>query len=540
MLVDPATGTIWRALEKRVNVYIAMSTVDKQWEKKLGKEFFKMFQAAHLQFKFISLDEIDGIDDALCYHGQNGLKSFGMAKYTLALEPNPYSRDLRENGLSVQKHMDHSYKLTYKRKERYVDYIFPKHSSHFRVDPTTLIASASIYGDSYFLATNFDPKMMQLKVPRRELTVIGDFMSYVTLPPYVQNGDLIISEDDKYVYDVEGVMTCNSRRAFCAQIAAAKGKQLAPLSIAGNFIAYPYSTKFHYVGLKDYNGTTIFESPDLSRAAICVETEKMGLLPSKFQGAAFWYNEFTGKAITPLEKYGTVHPVETFATKDGKTRHASIIPFYTTGVGKRRVYVFGSESLLKENMSLLIHLCLGNLATVIAIPEAVKPQQTFTTTTDFDVDEMGFLSGDNYNKSCRQLMIEWFEEAPQAKSLSEISARYPHVSRDEIHQILLQLPNACPLDGGGGQVVWSLSQDETFGDQLAEEGLAHYLQGTELKLDVVTGDLEFVDLEDSVVERQLQFLDRLGFEIALQIPLINLGKIRRLFRQKTTDRKSVV
>jgi len=336
---------------------------------------------------------------------------------------------------------------------------------------------------------------------------------------------MMISEDDTYIYDIAGDMTCASRRGYCAQIALAVGKKLAPLSPAGNYIAYPYSSYYHYVGMKAYLQSIVFESEAMSRTALTCQQDLRELVLSDYKAAAFCYRDDRGEKVSPIESYGTWYPVATYRDKTG-TRFPYIADFL-----HRKCFIFSSLRELKENISMIIHLCKGNIATVIAQPDEEKKGQVFEYR---DIDDAGFLSEDNYNKSARQLMIEWFAEDPSRKTQGQIQQKFSHLSRADIHNILLYLPLACPFESPSGEIEWSLSEDYDLPGQLGVTGLSSFLQGTELKNSIVTGDLEYDDPADADLGLQLKIIQLLGFEVAAQCTIRD-GKIRRIFRVNPED-----
>jgi hypothetical protein len=504
VLIDPAQGSLWRALEADIGVYVLLTSKDSQWRTSLEREFQSAFAQKKQLFEFIDFSS-EKLDEHIVYHGQNGLKDI-VTPMSVALEPNPYSVDMREQGLGVTAISSDVYKMVYQRKTRLVEYNFSKIPNHFRVDPLSLMASAKIKGDSFFLALNFDPEIFKVCQPVREMKALGDTIAYDMMPPYVQSGPLMVSEDHKYVYDVQLKATCASRRNFCSSLARAKGKQIAPISDWGRFVAYPYSTRFHNVGIKKHGNILILESESMSSECYKIENKEY-YVASEHDGVAFVKNDFNGRPLTPFEKYGTVHPVPTYLAQSLKTRYPDI-----SGLGKEAI-VFSSFNCLLENISLIGQFVCGDIASVIVTNTKMPEKPIFDDMVDDDTDTKGFMSGDHENKSVRQRLVEWYENDNSPKTLKEISAAYPWVQEREVVNILLYLPTFIPMEIED-QIMWVDGMDIDFEGDGECGSLGYHLNASSLKNSlVVSPDLSYIDQVSLDVSDRLKFIDLCGYEL---------------------------
>jgi len=363
--------------------------------------------------------------------------------------------------------------------------------------------------------------MMQVVTPKKELTVVGDFICYDILPNYVKSGDLFVSEDKDYIYDVEGVMTCNSRREFVSLLAKAKGKQIAPLSATGAYIAYPYSTRFHHIGLRRFGTVSVMSSVAMSNAAI---VEPRDLIKSEHNAVIFVAGDFDGEKVTPFEQFGSTFPVQTFLSPDRSIRYPAIKQF----LGKKGI-VFSSFNALLEHASLIAHCCCGDVGSMIITPETVKePLRLEEDHFDNDMDKGGYLSGDFENKSVRQKMVEWFADCPTPKTIDEIIEHFPSVNSSELLEILLYLPVACPVLHEK-TIHWSLTLNQEFSNEISDQGLSHFLDARELKMALVTGELDFTDVIEFDAIRQITFASMCGFQCIEEVEFDDV--VKRVFRK---------
>lgn len=534
VIVDPAQGTLFRALGENCNVYVLMTTKEEKWEEQLYETFAEEFAAKKLQFEVVTKQEALALPDVICYHGMNGFKSQMLLPISIALEPNAYSQDLRKSGLGLEAKGDNWYLMTYKRKERMVQYMFPKYSGHYRVDPMTLKLTMNLEGDSFFLATTFDPERLKVLNPSSQPCVVGDIMAYDIMPPYVKDPLLgqMISEDAKYVYDVQGVATCMSRREYTSSVATEKNKQIAPLSLTGHYIASPYSTKFVKMGMTQYGEVTVVESPAMSAKAITApeHLSEFGKRPSQFKAVAFVLGYKEGAKLCPFEKFGTTCDVKTYVSANGQVRYSDIRPL----LGKKSI-VFSSFEVMREHLYFMAYWVLGDVAPFISSEMPALPKYDFQSVRiqdDGEEVDRPAMSTAGFSKDFRQRLVEWFESDTRYKTTQDIQKAYPEHSISEIEKTMLYHPEFSPtviFTGEEDEVVWTFKENKKFPTHNEDGGgLSAYDTALFLKSAFMGGEHSFCDDEDEDVTPQHEYLLLLGAELYSTVTMS--GLIERRYR----------
>jgi len=530
--IDPSHGTLWRVLESCHNLKIAFTKPEVDWAQTLRDDFLAQFKAKFLSFDFIPLSEVSTVPNSVCYHGANGLNLSIDHPYNVALEPNAYSQDLRASGMIVEEISSNLYRLTYNRKSRVQTYYFPKISGFFRLDPDTIRRNLNVYGDAYFMATTFDPVSLGVVAKPKESRVVGEMMAYDILPPYIQRGKIRVSEDSEYVYDIEGVMTCTSRREYASALAATLGKKIAPLVEFGRFVASPYSTSFFEMGLKNYGQVCVVQTASMSYTAIIKTPQMVGTRLSPYNASAFVVGDFSGRKITPFESIGSAVEIMTYMY-ESHVRHADI----RTLAGKKAM-VYDSYARLVGNVHFLAHWCLPKVSTLIVTEIPVERKESATVSIPAqDLEEKtenDIPSGRTVNKSLRQMLIDYFEYDTRIKTIADLQEEFPTYPRYVISQVMMYIPTAFPaitpqsFTEDPGEPGWLISSDDFHFPSEEGSGLSSYSSSIQLKGDAVSGHLTFLDVESADVSYQDLFLRVLGCEQISHV--IIQGRVERQYR----------
>jgi len=518
--IDPSRGTLYRVLEASRNVQIVLTNPDPTWTRKIRDEFLSAFRGKALAFSFVDKDKIVDQVHCLCYHGANGMKLQIDHPFSVALEPNVYSQEMRKAGLIVEETSPNMYRMTYKRKKELRSYNFPKYSGWYRLDPETIRANSKVRGDAYFVASSFNPAALGVTARPKPARVVGEMMSYNVLPPYAPCDGFSVSQDDQYVYDVAGVMTCMSRREFTSQYARMKGKQLAPLVEYGLWVASPYATEFSYMGQRSYGRVTVIETESMSFKAYQYKSQIQGKSRSNYLASAFVVGDFTGRKVTPFEAFGTAIEVETYTDPGNHVRHPMIEALST-----RKAMVFDSFSRLLANLHYIAHWCMESVSSAIIseVPPEPLSEATVTVSLGGDPDECEVTNhtGSDVSKSLRAKIIDYYEEDNRAKSLQMLMDHFPTKTLHEIKMVLRYIPHAFPVPSlteyknsimVETSVFWMLSMDDIHFVAQGGTGLGSYERGMLLKNDILMGELKFTDDEDIDVSQQEEFILSLGCE----------------------------
>jgi hypothetical protein len=250
---------------------------------------------------------------------------------------------------------------------------------------------------------------------------------------------------------------------FVARLARARGKEVAPMVEHGPYVAYPYSTKFHYLGMRQHGTVVVMESPAMSNN-VYDTTNRKKYIVSEFEAVAFVKGRFDGSKLTPFEQYGSVLSLLTYVTDLGTVRYPDI-----SSIQGQEAYVFSSFNAMLEHASLLAHYCIGDVASMIEIP---IPPETVLGAWDEDADDgdAGLSTNDNENKSYRQKLLDWFAVDSSAKSPKDIMTKFPLLRAYELENILLYCPALLPLESVDGQVLWSSTHDEDLNGDIRSDG----------------------------------------------------------------------
>jgi len=301
VLLDPERGTIYRALELKKNTIILLSSEMVYRDKLLRDEFQPKYDYDGVDLKF-EVDE-QRLSDYLVYHGRWGFKPSYLRK-AYALELNPYASDISEVFYHFHLERDHMSISDVGGKEE-VFSSFRHFPNHFRIDAWTLHYNRACRGDMFVVSMKEIPTWEIPVQPKMKGTILSDLMCYENLPEYRQWQHMMVSYDEKFVYDVKNSFTCFSRRHQAIEIALSMGKQIKPLSQWGNWVAHANSTTFDYVDYSLYNGVFIFKSNMIAGNAIIDDNTAKGKKESKYTAVLFVHGDFRGKVIEPLEEYGS-------------------------------------------------------------------------------------------------------------------------------------------------------------------------------------------------------------------------------------------
>jgi len=521
-MVNPSIGSIWRAYEAGASTSIIATNPDRKWEQLLLSTFVGPFEKKNLVFETVKLEDID--PNILCYIGSNGININIESFCLVALEPNPYSVDLRAEGLHL-KAVAGGYEMVYERKKMKRVYVFKKQSDYYRIDPNTLQRTTKTRGDSFFVSTNFDPKILGLRVATKHPNVLGDLVALDILPPYEDFNGFQVSRDSKFVYDVQCMATVQSRRRLCAMVARTLKLQVFPLTGLGKYVANPYATEFTYLGAVMEGSHHVITSMSLTSHIIKQDSD-IELHVLSYPAVQFRVSDFGGKAFTPFEKYGSVYDIATYVDISGKIRKVDL-----RGANREDVsFIFSSFNSMIESVSLLAHFLLGSIPSAIEIPfdENPTPLQ-FIETEEIDV-ERGVMSGDAYNKSTRQQLLDWYQADKRRKSSQTIYRRFGDVLQSEIDQIMRSIPTLMPFVLAPQDLRWGMDEDVFLGEKDPESsGLASFEQASALKAELFTMlNFTFVDKIDADVRKHLRIMILLGYQIVMEQELHRY--IKRDFR----------
>jgi len=230
-LVNPALGTVWRAVEHVPDFCILVTDHTSAYLAEMdliARKCKRTFEYVH---------EAQGI----AYLGSNGVR--GLSSPTsgitawVALTPNPFQANFPYDDYFIRE-SDDGICFRYSRKQRPVTVSLRLLPDHDRLSPSQtdeLFFDHYGQGHRYFLETNCH-FFSVVDEPDK-----GDPVGYLEeYPPFVDG----VSSDSKYVYDVTGhEQTYLSRRRKLHAVASSLGKQVAPLVKVGRFGVSYYTVR---------------------------------------------------------------------------------------------------------------------------------------------------------------------------------------------------------------------------------------------------------------------------------------------------------
>jgi len=355
VILDPTRGCLHRAISAKRSVRIAASRSD-DWLDERYKEFATKFSGANLELEIIDVKHIT--NSMTVYHGVNGFSDVECSvDNQICIEPNPYSNSWKEeshNFVVGSSGID----MDYMRKGRMVKHHFAYEPDYFRIDPYSLEKAFQSKRETalFFLSYKGSIVFDEIK------TVMPDSITrrYVkSFPPYKWVRSFEISSDREFIYDVKvSSTTVMSRRHLVQKLGDILGLKVVPWESEGQFFVTPYSKEFQRTREAMYEDVAILESQSLRGPPIVgVDVQGSGLL-----ACMFWYGEYSGKVLSPLEPYGTVHPV--FTVGQGQR-----CPQLTEAQSKSRLVIFESRAVLERNIPGLIRRALNSGYALIRHPE---------------------------------------------------------------------------------------------------------------------------------------------------------------------------
>jgi len=336
-LVDPSTGTLWRACTSGVHVNVVMTSTDEEWERQIRETFEREFAERRLRLEFGKKCK-----ESLVYHGSNGFKRQISTANSFCLEPNPFSVDLRKEQ-SIIELAEMGYNVTYDRKKTRRTYYFEDFPSHIRIDPVSLYDQMHVTGDSYFLAMHFDPRVWGLKVTGEDHTSLATVYS---LERYPQTSEREYKGwkwqvHEGVVYDVNLQSTYMSKYQWMRRNKP-EGLSLPKLVKGyGRWVIHPYASSPRRASFTQREGSWIIDDYRMYNRE-CPDDATL----YDIKAAVFVPGDFTGAVVTPLEQYGTWHPVDTFV-RQGDPR------FYVKL--QKKGYYFSSVSVMQSWVLFILH-----------------------------------------------------------------------------------------------------------------------------------------------------------------------------------------
>jgi len=369
IMVNPATGSIYRALEEKsciVRIYLTFSEID--WKRPLEKRFSAQIKSGRVVF--IDRDEFG---DDYVYHGSNGFRADCLCDRSFCLEPNPYSCDIRKGQISVKSEPD-GIRMNYERKDQIREYFFVHRPDYFRVDPLTLFLNTAVRGDSFFFSSQFDPAICMIGTDQSIPTVLamGCHLSSYPRGQWQKIGSYECLVDSSVLYDIKTSGTYISRYHKMKEICPEGMTVVQMLEGYGRVFVHPYAYSPRVTSFSRYRDSWILEDYTAYNTP-CPEE----CAPS-VNGIVFRVNDFEGSKQTPLEAIGTYYPCPTFVSGSDSRRY-----FRPDG---SLSYYFSSKRSFVEWMCFIAHNEIGGVVPLIEIENKQKrvpvPEYTPPETAD--------------------------------------------------------------------------------------------------------------------------------------------------------------
>jgi len=468
VMIDPATGSIWRSLKEECHVKIYLTSTELKWRKEIEKIFASQIREGQVSF----LDSLS--TDDFVYHGSNGFKDFCINARSFCLEPNPYSFDMRKGQLAVKREAE-GVRVNYERKGQIREFFFRHRPTYYRVDPLTLFNSTSVRGDSFFFSCTFDPSLCYIGTDQSAPTVlaIGFHLAAYPRGQWKKIGLYDCQVDEGVIYDIKTSGTYMSRYHKMEQICPPDMKVVQMLEGYGKVFVHPYAYSPRVTSFARYDNSWVMEDYCAYNTP-CPE----GVV-SSLPGVVFRVNDFGGNSQTPLESIGTYYPCPTF-TKPGDPRRF----FKPDGTLS---YYFSSKRALVEWMCFIAHVEIGEVTPLVEIHQIDKkapvPQYTPPETSDV---------GHNWTSDLISL-------ATEGVRLDSLISQFPDQPKKTIMRHLLHTPTVLFKEGG----VFTEEQEEYTSFDGDEEGLMGILCQAELKRELLSA-VSFEDLVTSDVSERIR------------------------------------
>jgi hypothetical protein len=253
-LYHPSEGTLWRTEHMEVAI-----TVSNDRKSEVNEILGKMN-------KYVTF--YDDARSQLSYLGSNGVWDVGLPAKWFALVPSPFQVAFPYNPHSLAKH-NAGIGIDYSRNGFNQSFFLPNQPSYYLIPPAAIALKFSCVTDAYFLATNYEPLAAMFTVIAVNNSPLIGFLP--RLPAYV-NG---ISQDDDYVYDIEGSGTYASRRHAIQHNPACANKELCPLSMDGDIEVNFFDPKPRiHLDLYSRDGVTSYVGPFCVSHSSTIERNK--------------------------------------------------------------------------------------------------------------------------------------------------------------------------------------------------------------------------------------------------------------------------
>jgi len=318
-LEHPADGTIWRTEKMSVSINV------------LPERFAKVREILRCQKKInMPMDEIVS-NRIVHYLGSNGVPKGNLPEKWVALVPNPFQEYFPFKPYVVE-YVEGGVAMSYVRHEIEHEIYFDSCPNYYLIPPQTLDRLSNMNGMSYFLATNLETVADRLR--GEDVRTKGPVFGYLgEMPPYVGG----VSEDDKYVYDKQGLGTYLSRRSLIKDYALQRGKLAAPI-----FVSYSKNAITYY----DYVPRNIL--PIVADKGIVSHIGPFVVEVSPPMTTALVYGQFLEEGNPCDNMIGKYIFVNKYVDKGGIS-HLDIPPSW-----KRPLYVFDNRLHFRSNQMVLI------------------------------------------------------------------------------------------------------------------------------------------------------------------------------------------
>jgi len=499
VMVDPSYGALWRAHTHGCHVSIISTSTEKKWAEEIHRYFMPHFKASRLMLDVIDEPE----DDDMVYHGANGFKPVKGGK-AFCFEPNPYSKDLRNGHAIAIKRELSRFVMTYMLKDRLLTYYWEDLPNYYRVDPITLSIASQLRGDFYFLATRFQPAQIGFAWYKKRLTSLACCYYYDEFPQtkIVQLGDYNVVADKGMLYDVDVGATILSRRHLLYTLAEKYGWKVAPLAAGyGKWVAHPYGNEFIKTSYVKKGEKIVCEDYTMYNE----EPPQGERRYHEHSAVIFLPNDFTGRKVTPLEAFGTVHSIDTFTVGKDPRRY----PYHQK---YDKGYIFSSESMLKQCISFICHMEQRDVVQMIDYDKE-REDPSPTILGNILEDDTPHHTGERRPPSDRTTLAEFFSLLP--KTRYQIEQEY----KDRPWHVLLgdmwQTPGLA-VNVQADPLEWYISSGyEPYDDYDEEsEGLMFCDNQLEIKRDMIGGKLTWRDKREADTSARVKDLAAWGWRVA--------------------------
>jgi len=293
VLVNPSHGSIYRAIESKINAiyyHLTDSTYIEEFEEWVN----------FLDWGQCTLRRCDP-RHVFRYHGSNGFRAGDIYPESVALELNPFSSMARDVCSAIVA-VEGGINVVYKRKERRVEIFVPNFPElFFRYSAYSFSYDVGYQGNMFNFLSIKDPSSYGLKIlsPPPPLGIVPN-SSYSFMPPYDDKG---ISRDDTFLYDILSSATVSSRRQSLYDIAPSMGLSVAPFSSCGS---YWFSLVDHRFQRRNFSldGDFVLCSDNEN---FCISVFPFGVEGKKVNSVfVFIKDYFRGTVVNHLSSLGSV------------------------------------------------------------------------------------------------------------------------------------------------------------------------------------------------------------------------------------------